>query len=482
MSTQVTTAVADFVHDTEFDDLPSEVVEYTKLLILDTIICGIAAGGLERSRLMHNVVKQLGGPEEASVFGMQRRVPAAHAAMANAEIMNLLDADDTFFTSSHFAAFNVAASLAECQRLGRSGRDLILGTAVGFDVNARLNLSAIVMGEGKDGTPEWAPVQGMGFASFGTAASAAAVRGTLDRDQVRNLFGLVSWMAPTPAVNRMTGVTEHNSMKYANYCGAAQAGMMALALAEQGYTGVEGCLDGDGFIRAQGSLATDHELLTEELGEKWWILETCIKYFPSCRYTHGPIDMLRRLMREENLTADDIEKIEIRMHPMGYALRIFRSPPSAIECDHRAPLNGAFNIPYVMALAALGRTPGPQWYSEENLKDPRVWELAGRIVTAEDEAARGDVLRAFRETRIRRFRKTQASMTVWAKGEEFRCDSEYAQGDPWTAETRPTWERVQEKFENFCSQLMEPAEIHALVERIRKLETLDDISRDLVLP
>ena len=93
--------------------------------------------------------------------------------MANAEIMNLLDADDTFFTSSHFAAFNVAGALAECQRLGRSGRELILGTAVGFDVNARLNLASIVMGEGTDGSFEWASVSGMGFAAFGTAASAA---------------------------------------------------------------------------------------------------------------------------------------------------------------------------------------------------------------------------------------------------------------------------------------------------------------------
>ena len=480
--TDVTTRLADFVHDTQFADLTPEVVDYTKLVILDTILCGIAAGGFERSAMMHAVVKQLGGPAEATVFGLSQRVPAVHAAMANAEIMNLLDADDTFFTSSHFAAFNVAGALAEAQRQDRSGRDLILGTAVGFDVNARLNLASIVMGEAEDGSFRWSPVQGMGFAALGTAASAAAVRGDLDREQVRNLMGLAAWMAPTPTVNTMTERTEHLSFKYANYPGVAQAGMMALALAEQGYVGDQNCLDGDGFVRAQGCLETDHELMLDELGEKWWILETCIKYYPSCRYTAGPIDMLRRLMHEEGLEAKDIERIEIGVHPMGYALRFFRSPATTIACDHRAPLNGAFNIPYVMALAALGRTPGPQWYAEENLKDPLVWDLASRIVTLEDESARDDVRRAFRESRIRRFRKTPASMRVRAKGREFHCESEYADGDPWTPETRATWERVEEKFESFCGHLMDRSQIRALVERIRTLDRVEKVSSDLPLP
>ena len=482
MTTNVTRTLADFVYDAEYSVLPAEVVDYTKLVILDTLICGIAAGDFERSRMMHEVVRGLGGPAEAHVFGMTEKVPAAHAAMANAEISNLLDADDTFFTSSHFAAFNLAGALAEAQRLGSSGKDLILGMAVGFDVNARLNLSSIVLGEAEDGSFQWSQVQGMGFAAFGTAAGAAAVRASLSREQVRNLFGLLSAMAPTPTVNRITSRLRHFSMKYANYAGTAQAGMMALALAEQGYVEDQECLDGDGFIRAQGSLRTDHELLVEELGEKWWILETCIKYYPSCRFTSAPIDMLRRLMREEGLGAEDIERIEIRMNPMGYAQRIFREPPKEIAVDHRAPLNGAFNIPYVMALAALGRPPGPLWYSEENLRDPDVWNLASRIFTSEDESARDEVRRAFRETRIRRFRKTPASMSVWARGREHRCETEYAIGDPWTSETRATWGSVEEKFQNFCSHLLSEAQIRGLVERVRNLESLENVSSELALP
>lgn len=223
-------------------------------------------------------------------------------------------------------------------------------------------------------------------------------------------------------------------------------------------------------------------MLVEELGEKGWILETCIRYYPACRYTAGPVDMLRRLMREQGLNAEDIEKIEIRMHPMGYALRIFQEPPKVIATDYRAALNGAFNISYVMVLAALGRTPGPRWYSEKNLKDPEIWKLAARIVTAEDESARDDVVCAFRETRTRRFRKTSAAMSVWVSGEEHRCDAEYADGDPWTPKPPATWDSVEQKFQNFCSRLMPSDEIRGLIDCVRNLESVSDVSRELTLP
>lgn len=477
----ITRTLADFVATTRFEDLPSEVVDYTKLVILDSLICGIAAGGMERSRMMHGVVEALQGPEEASVFGLRHKVPAMHAAMANAEIMNLLDADDTFFTSTHFAVFNVAGALAEAQRLRSNGKRLILATAVGFDVNARINLAQFLMDE-RDGEFVWSRIMGSGFAAMGTAASAAVV-GELSTDDVHRLFGLTSWLAPTPVVNKMTVIREMPSFKYSPYSGIAQSGMLALALTRQGYHGDAGCLDGElNFCDAQGSMRTDTELLVGELGSKWWILETALKYQPSCRYTHGPITMLQRLMTEEKLEAGDIEKIEVRMNPMGYALNFFKEPAKSLAADHCAPLNGSFNIPYVLALIALGRTPSPLWYSEQNLSDPEVWDLASRIVTAEDTSARDEVRRAFKETRIRRFRKTPSSMTVWARGREFVRESDYADGDPWTPETRPTWDRIRRKFQDFCGHMLPATAIDELTKKVRQLETLDDVDAELVLP
>jgi len=481
MNTPITSAVVDFIHDTSYESLPQDVIEYTKMVILDSIICGVAAASLERTKMMHEVVKRLGGPPEASVLGLKERVSAANAAMANAEAMQLLDADDTFFSSNHFAVLSVATGLAEAQRLGRSGRDFIRSVAIGFDMNARLNL-AMHWIDLVDGELKWAHVGGMGWSALGAAVSAGVVA-RLERKQIRDLLGLISWMAPSAVNMFMNDRTAFNSLKYGNYPGASHAGMLANLLVQAGYVGDEGGLDLDpGFLQAQGSVGVDSGLLTEELGEKWWILETSLKYYPSCRYTHGPIDMLRRLMRQEGLTAADISRIEIKLNPMAYALPFFRSPAKKIEADHRAPLHGAFNIPYVMALVALGRTPGPQWYSTENLEDPEVWDLASRITTGLDAAAQDEVVRAIQETRIRKFRKSRGALTLEARGREFNLESEYCDGDPWTQETRATWERLSRKFKDFCGHLLPQEDIDGLVGELHHLEEIPDLSTGLTLP
>jgi 2-methylcitrate dehydratase PrpD len=135
-----------------------------------------------------------------------------------------------------------------------------------------------------------------------------------------------------------------------------------------------------------------------------------------------------------------------------------------------------------MALAALDRRPGPQWYSKANLEDPQVWALASRIHTAIDEDGKDEVTRAFRETRIRRFRKTRGALSVWARGNCYRCTTEYCEGDPWSPETRPTWERVARKFHDFCGDFVDGRTIDDMVARIRALDAVADVSQELRLP
>lgn len=470
MSKNITQTIADFASSTRFEDLPADVVDYTKLMILDTLICGLAAGKMERTEMMHRLLEQLGGKEESVVFGSAQRYPSALASMANSEAMNALDADDTFFTSSHFAAFQVATALAEAERANSSGKDLILAVALGFDVNARINLASEVIRQNEQGELEWAALQGMGFAAMGSAVTSGVLRG-LNQEQMRNTLGLVSYAAPNPVANTTSTRRKHHSFKYANYAGTTFAAVMSVMLAEQGYNAEQTCLDDAAFIRAQGCLSSVDELLLEDLGKKWWITETAVKYYPSCRYTHGPIDMLTSLMAEEGLTADDIEESTIFINPMGYALLFFREPAKSIDPDHCAPFSGAFNIPYVMALAALGRRPGPGWYSEESLQDPEVWSLANRFKVAPDEKGQREVVAALGE-KIRRFRKTPASIVVKARGKEYSRSIEYVNGDPWSEETRATWERVTQKFHQFCQDLIPAQDIDQLTSQFRDLDKI----------
>ncbi|MBN1191811.1 MAG: MmgE/PrpD family protein [Dehalococcoidales bacterium] len=468
--------LAEFTAQTTYQDLPAPVIEIAKIVFLDSLICGIAAKNFERSKMMHTIVNHLGGPEQSTVLGLPKRVAAPNAVMANTEIMNLLDADDTFFSSSHFAVFNVAAALAVGESEHASGKSAILATVLGFDVNARINLSLKII-DFADGQFKWATINGMGFASLGTAVSAGSVYG-LNPEQMLNNFGLAGWFAPGPATARSARQTQWFTMKYSPYSQIAMAGVLAAVFAKNGYLCDQSILDGeDGFWKMQGSVSTDQTLLTEDLGKKWWIEETAIKFYPSCRYTAAPIDMMQKLIAQEKLTADDIEHIEVRLNPMALALPMFKNPARRIDAsDHRSPLNAEFNIPYVMALTALGIQPGPRWHQPEMYGNPDVINFMQRVITTPDPAAVEETTRALREERIGRFRKSGGSIIVKARGKEYVMKTDYSRGDPWTPETHITWESLDEKFHNFCGDMLTEDQIKQLTGDVRNMDEIKDIS------
>jgi len=169
------------------------------------------------------------------------------------------------------------------------------------------------------------------------------------------------------------------------------------------------------------------------------------------------------------------------MNPMAHGMKIFSAPLDAVPGDHRGPLSGQFNVPYVIALAALGRTPGPGWYARENLEDPAVRALAARVHLTLDPKLADEAVRAVRDTRIGRFPKTRRSLTVWARGREHVFEGDYASGDPWSAETKPGWDRVRQKLHEFCEGIVPERTRTELADRVQALESVRNISRDLPL-
>ena len=170
------------------------------------------------------------------------------------------------------------------------------------------------------------------------------------------------------------------------YGSVAQAGLMASLLAQEGYIGEHEVLDSiPGFFEAQGYMGAYRELL-DCASEKWWIMDTALKPYPSCRFTHAAIDAVLDFQKKHEVSIEDIDSIVIRLNPIAYSTRFFREPATSIAQDHRAPLHGAFNIPYITALALLGHRRGPDWYDPSvlnpslfhNIRRPRAGQCGYR--------------------------------------------------------------------------------------------------------
>jgi 2-methylcitrate dehydratase PrpD len=104
---KTTERLAQFIVQHQFSDLPEEIVEIGKYTIADTLGCCLAGYRTAREECtwIVNLVRELGGRAEATVFLDGFRTSAPMAALANGTMIHTVDFDDTHMGSiSHFSA------------------------------------------------------------------------------------------------------------------------------------------------------------------------------------------------------------------------------------------------------------------------------------------------------------------------------------------------------------------------------------------
>ncbi|MFC1987977.1 MmgE/PrpD family protein, partial [Chloroflexota bacterium] len=75
-----TRKLAQFVADTKFEDLPTEVVEKSKVYLLDNLACGFVGSVQPWSKIVAELVQEAGGKEEASMFNQAWQADISRAS------------------------------------------------------------------------------------------------------------------------------------------------------------------------------------------------------------------------------------------------------------------------------------------------------------------------------------------------------------------------------------------------------------------
>jgi 2-methylcitrate dehydratase len=143
---KITRTLASFIVETSFEDLPSNVVQKTKQLILDTIGCALGGYLTDLGTICSKIVMDLGGNSESTLIGSGKKTSCVNAGYVNAKMANALDCDDVFYNYSHFASPIIAAALAVGEREEASGKNVLNAVALGYDATARVGLSCIQPG------------------------------------------------------------------------------------------------------------------------------------------------------------------------------------------------------------------------------------------------------------------------------------------------------------------------------------------------
>jgi 2-methylcitrate dehydratase PrpD len=422
-------------------------------LIADSLICGVAAAPLERSCALRDLLVEAGGAEEAWAAGAPRRLPATAAAAANAEAMNLLDADDSFLNISHFGALIVAVALAEGERTGADWGRVCRAVAAGFDLDARLILAA------RAEPGYFAP----GLMMPG-AAMAAAIAAGVSADEVRRAVGLSLRTAPAPAT-RQVSLAEITSYKYAPYAAIAEQAVKAARLAAQGYASPDDFLVATpGFLHAQRAQTIRWDFLAPS--DDRWIERTSLKPFPSFRI--GQPCVIAAAQAARGLSPDAIEKVELFLDPRARLLPFhhWRYPLEARAIER--PIAASMSLRVSVACTLAGIAPGARWSARETLERSDVRELYDLILVAEEPVFPAADLESLRDPRTGFVHDAFGRAVVHAGDERREALVTELTGDPWVAGGEPDWDWLGVKESAFLGSTR-------IVDGVARLGPRDDV-------
>jgi 2-methylcitrate dehydratase PrpD len=357
-----TRTLAQFIANTRYEDLPPEVLRHTRHLLLDHFAVALFSSRTPWGRIAIRLAREFSAIGQCTVYGQPWKSSAQHAALANGLCAHGYELDDSYEGGyCHPGAPTIPAALAAAERDGASGRDLLLGIVMGYELMGRVSRAL-----GREGKKQHHPTGQAGV--FGAAAGAGKVMG-LDEEQLTNALGLAGSMA---SGNMAFADDPTGTMVKRLYGGwPAQSGVVATWLAREGFSGPDGVIEGRfGFLRSITS-RFDASGLTRELGSDWQILKTVFKPYASCRAFHPLIEAIHDLQHHHGIGAGAIERIEVGTTEAVMQQQIVFEP--------RSLMSAQYSMPFTVAMSFHRDLTDPACYDEGALADPAILALAKKV-------------------------------------------------------------------------------------------------------
>ena len=356
---------AAFALELELDAVPAEVVDAAKLHVLDVLGCGLAAHGLGIAGEGRIAMAELGGEAEATVIGVDRGLPAANAAFANAMLCHGLDFDDTHSDSvSHVSTVVVPAAAALAEARGAGGRELLTAIVAGNEIVTRIGMAT----PGAFHARGFHPTAICGI--FGATAAAARLGG-LSRAEAASALGIAGSMAS----GLFAYLDDATATKPIHPAWAAHGALVAARLAALGAEGPPGVLEGRfGLYHAFVDTRIDLEPQLADLGERWETPRIAFKPFPACHFIHGSLGATASLGGE--VEPDEVEDILVTVPEACVSLVL---EPADSKVAPRTDYEGKFSLQFSTAAMLVHGRVGLATYTPDALADERVLGLARKV-------------------------------------------------------------------------------------------------------
>jgi aconitate decarboxylase len=368
-----TRRIAEFVSQLRYEQIPDAVRERLKLLVLDSLGCAIYGARFEWCRILRETLERLDQTRDASIWGTDRKLSSAHASLVNGTQVQGFELDDVHREGIlHVGAVTLPALVAVAEaHTPLSGKDFITAALAGYEIGPRVGLC---MGPQHIGQG-WHSGATVGV--FAAAAAAARALG-LDAEKTVHALGI----AGTQSCGLMAA--QYGAMVKRMHAGrAAQSGLYAGLLANEGFTGITDVFEAPyggfctTFSRSQDRF--DLTALSAGLSERYETMRVSLKFYACVGSNHTTLDALSDIRKRHPFTASDIERIVVHA--------------SQVTVDHAGwpyrpeGLTGAqLNLPFCAATLILTGEACVEQFTPDCVNDRARIELARKVQVIHDPA------------------------------------------------------------------------------------------------
>ncbi|WP_436343828.1 MmgE/PrpD family protein [Natronorubrum sp. FCH18a] len=360
-----TLELAEFVQETDYDDLSPETRDALKRRVLDSVGIAIAAEVADPTQVVYRTVNDLETEGECTLWGRDAAASPVQAAMHNTALTRYLDYMDSFLAPNEtpHPSDNIGAVVAAGEYADRSGKDLLVGLAIAYEIQAELAWNAPVRDRGFDHVTHTV---------ISAVAGASKLLG-LDLEETRNAIGIAGTAHNALRVTRTGRINEWKGIASAN---AARNAVYSAMLAKNGMDGPRNLFDGQkGWKEViSGDFDVDptpgervHDVMT-----KRYVAET---------YAQSAVEGVVELAERENLDPDDIAGVKLDTFA-GAKLIIGGGEGNRYEVENRAQAD--HSLPYMLAVALIDRDLSLEQYEPERIRSEDVQALLRVVDVNED--------------------------------------------------------------------------------------------------
>ena len=433
--------LAQWAANLKYEDLSPQAIQSAKLFLYDSFGCALGGSQQHDVQIALEHFKEMGGKPTCTVLVDGWKTNPVDAAFLNALMIRAMDYNDIYWKAdpSHPSDI-IPAALSICEMNNLSGRDLIVGTIIAYEIEMRL------CEFGEPGIREY----GWHHATL-TSICSPYVAGRmlkLTPEQMQQAAGISA--SPSMCLGAVTAGKLTN-MKNTVDPLATRSGVQAALLAKRGYSGPEHVIDGkESFTHCfQKFGGTFHlNMLTDNLptsgGDHYKVVDCGMKSFPIEALSHAPLTAMMKIVKEHKINPNVVTEIKVEV--IARAADILGDPakyrPTSKEtADH--------SLPYSLAVGLVDGMVTPLQFRDERIKDTTLIPVMDKIKVVPNQEFEG---------LFPKYQPSQVTITL-TDGKKYQQRVDVPKGDPRDPMTE---EEIAVKFnalakgvisEKACSEL-----------------------------